>query len=582
MAKFCLKKPSKRMPASKRYKIEKKVREHNRKIRKVAKKQMHKKKQKVIEVPNQCPFKEDILKEVEAMKKQNEEEKLKRRAAAREASREQKKEELAKTGLQGLVSTAELKQAAHQGMEVDTVHERIREAMNKKENSLKAYYKEFKNVLDAADVILEVVDARDPLGTRCKEVEEAVQSAKGNKKLVIVLNKADLVPRENLDQWLKYIRGSLPAVPFKASTQAQVCRLGRKKLGRRKEDMIRSRICYGAELLLSLLGNYCRNIGNKKTSIRVGVVGLPNVGKSSVINSLARSKVCSVGSIPGVTRTMQAVQLDSKIKLLDSPGIVFASSEENANESSIALKNAIKIQSLRDPFTPATAVIKRVSKEILREMYAIEDFSTPEEFFAYKAIRMGKFKKMGVPDTLTAARSVLEDWNSGKIRYYTVPPEQPDCHVSAEIVSQMSKEFDIESLAEQEKMMLDTFEKENVAKRVTEPFSIESSGPVVSAMEVELQKEAQVIKVQNKLKKKVENAKKKSDETRKKKVDPLSEIEGNQKINKLNKMLFKKEKKNRVRQEKAACKLADQLGGFNIKATDDYDFNTDFVEKDTV
>lgn len=572
MAKFCLKKPSKRMPARKRYKIEKKVREHNRKLRKEAKKHP-KNKPKIIEVPNQCPFKEDILKEVEAMRKQHEEEKQKQR----EAARQKKQEELAKTGLQGLVSAAENKQQQHQQMEIDTSHEKIKDALTKEENSLKAYYKEFKKVLDAADVILEVVDARDPLGTRCKQVEEAVQSAKGNKRLVIVLNKADLVPRENLDQWLKYLRSSLPAVAFKASTQDQAKRLGRRKLGKKTEKMIQSGTCFGAELLLSLLANYCRNVGNVKTSIRVGIVGLPNVGKSSVINSLKRSRACNVGSTPGVTKTMQAVQLDSKIKLLDSPGIVFANPGDNSDESSVALKNAVKIQSLKDPYTPATAILKRVSKSQIMEMYNITEYSTPDEFFALKATRMGKFRKGGIPDTIAAARSILEDWNSGKIRYYTVPPEQPECHVSAEIVSQISKEFDIESFAAQEKMMLDNFE-ESSKKQTIDSLLIESSGPVLSAMEVELQKQAQ-IKIQNKQKKQMEKSKKKMDETRKKKTDPLFEIEGNQKLNKMNKLQFKKEKKERARREKAATKLAGQLEEFNISASDDYDFNTDFVEK---
>lgn len=114
---------------------------------------------------------------------------------------------------------------------------------------------------------------------------------------------------------------------------------------------------------------------------------------------------------------MQAVQLDSKIKLLDSPGIVFANPGENSDESSVALKNAVRIQSLKDPYTPATAILKRVSKPQLLEMYNIDDFSTPDEFFALKATRMGKFKRGGIPDRVTAARNILEDWNSGKIRY---------------------------------------------------------------------------------------------------------------------------------------------------------------------
>lgn len=127
-----------------------------------------------------------------------------------------------------------------------------------------------------------------------------MRSAGGMKKLVIVLNKADLVPRENLDQWLKYLRGSVPAIAFKSSTQDQARRLGRRKLGNKRQNMIQSSTCFGAELLMSLLANYCRNSGTVSTSIIVGVVGLPNVGKSSVINSLKRNKACSVGNTPGM------------------------------------------------------------------------------------------------------------------------------------------------------------------------------------------------------------------------------------------------------------------------------------------
>ncbi|KAL6433281.1 hypothetical protein ACFW04_006462 [Cataglyphis niger] len=559
-------KPSKRMPARKRYKIEKKVRDHNRKIKKQAK--HSKKKSKMMQIPNQCPFKEDILKEIEAMKKQQEEEKQKQKEAARE------KKQLAKGDLKGLVNQARNKQLAHESMQVDSAQDQIKNAITKEENSLKAYYKEFKKVLDAADIILEVMDARDPLGTRCKEVEEAVKSA--NKRLVLVLNKADLIPRENLDQWLKYLRVSLPAVAFKSSTQNQAKRLGRRKLGKKTESMIQSNTCFGAELLLSLLGNYCRNSDNVKTSITVGVVGLPNVGKSSVINSLKRSKACNVGNVPGITKTMQVVQLDSKIKLLDSPGIVFATSDEKSDDMSVALKNAVKIQALKDPFTPATAILKRVSRQQIMELYNMQEFSTPDEFFAMKAARMGKYRKGGVPDARAAARSILEDWNSGKIRYYTVPPEQPVCHISAEIVSQIAKEFDIESFAAEEKMMLDNFTTDSSNNpTIANPVLIDSSGPVTSAMEIEIQKESE-FKVQKKLKKKLQDTKKDVSAERKKKPDPLFEIEGNQKLNKLRKLEFKKEKKERAKREKATAKLAGQLEDFKF-TSDDYDFDADFT-----
>ncbi|KAF7987932.1 hypothetical protein HCN44_003795 [Aphidius gifuensis] len=542
MAKLCLKKPSKRIQARQRYKVEKKVREHNRKLRKIAKKNP-KKTSKPLTIPNICPFKEDILKEVEEMRRQNEEEKQKRREEAREI----KKSKLS-GGLEGLVSSANNKQMIH---EVSSFENKKTElpTERREENSLKAYYKEFKKVLDSADVILEVVDARDPLGTRCKHVEEAVRSAKGNKKLVLVLNKADLVPRDNLDQWLRYLRASLPAVAFKASTQDQSKKLGRKKLGLKNEKMIQSGTCFGAELLLSLLGNYCRNGPGAKSSIRVGIVGLPNVGKSSIINSLKRSKACNVGSTPGVTKAMQVVQLDTKVKLLDSPGIVFADSNET-NETSVALKNAVKIQALKDPFTPATAVLRRIPKQQIMQLYDILDFSTPDEFFAKKAARMGMFRKGGVPDSMAAARGVLNDWNSGKIRYYTVPPEVADTQISSAIVMKDIEEFDIEKFTAEEQMMLDNIveESEN-AQSIVDPLVVDSTGPVESIVATEMAKK-KTFKLKQ-INEKQEKKNKSKPAQRKKKVDPLFEIEGNQKINKMNKLQFKKQKKELARKNKS-------------------------------
>ncbi|XP_011311746.1 guanine nucleotide-binding protein-like 3 homolog [Fopius arisanus] len=568
MAKFCLKKRSKRVEARQRYKIEKKVREHNRKKRKEAKKNP-KKTSKMMIIPNQCPFKEEILQEVEAMKRQNELEKQQRRAAAQAA----KKAKRSCANLDALVSSAESKGQAHllQTDSTSPTFQPLRE-----ENSLKAYHKEFKKVLESADVILEVVDARDPLGTRCKQVEEAVRLAKGNKKLVIVLNKADLVPRVNLDEWLKYFRSSLPAVAFKASTQEQSKRIGRKKIGLKRENMIQSSICFGAELLLSLLGNYCRNAGDVKQSIQVGVVGLPNVGKSSIINSLKRSKACNIGSTPGITKTMQTVQLDSKIRLLDSPGIVFVD-DSTGDDSSVALKNAVKIQSLKDPFTPASVILKRISKKQIMELYDMPDFQTPEEFFVKKAERMGMFKKGGVVDVTAAARSVLNDWNSGKIRYYTVPPELPSGQVSAAIITEDCKEFDIEKFTADEKMMLDDVTKEALkTTQVIDPLIISSTGPVEFAMEVEVKKkEFKLQKLDERENKKMVKIKSEPN-SRKKKVIPLFHIEGNQKLNKLNKLEFKKQKKEKVKREKVAGKLADQLGEFSLTTEDNYNFDTHF------
>lgn len=88
-----------------------------------------------------------------------------------------------------------------------------------------------------------------------------------------------------------------------------------------------------------------------KKSITVGVIGLPNVGKSSLINSLKRSHVVNVGATPGLTRSMQEVHLDKNVKLLDCPGVVMLRSA-GGSDSSIALRNCKRIEKLEDPVTP--------------------------------------------------------------------------------------------------------------------------------------------------------------------------------------------------------------------------------------
>ena len=110
-----------------------------------------------------------------------------------------------------------------------------------------------------------------------------------------------MIPRENLDQWLKYFRVFAPCIPFKASLQSQRSHLGQRRFHDINDKSMSNSVSAGADLLMSILNNYCRN-KNIKTSITVGVVGLPNVGKSSVINTLKRSRACDVGAIAGVTR----------------------------------------------------------------------------------------------------------------------------------------------------------------------------------------------------------------------------------------------------------------------------------------
>ncbi|CAO3638003.1 unnamed protein product [Mucor hiemalis] len=319
-------------------------------------------------------------------------------------------------------------------------------ATGQKDNSKKAYYREFRKVLENADVILEVLDARDPLGTRTRSVERMVMDSGLDKKIILVLNKIDLVPKENVEQWLKYLRNEYPAIAFKASTQNQRNNLSQSNVSTdaASTNMLNSAECLGADTLIKLLKNYCRNV-NIKTSITVGIVGYPNVGKSSVINSLKRSKVCGVGSTPGFTKVAQQITLDKNIKLLDCPGIVFAQQgQDGQNAAEITLRNCVKVELLDDPITPVEVIVSRCTTDQLMRMYNVSYFNNAHEFLVLLAQQRGKLKKGGVADTHQVARHVLTDWNGGKIPYYTIPPSSKKSHINASLVNTWGKELDLD------------------------------------------------------------------------------------------------------------------------------------------
>ena len=95
------------------------------------------------------------------------------------------------------------------------------------ENTKRAYYRELRKIVETADVVLVVLDARDPLGCRPVEVERYIMNLDPNKRIVLVLNKIDLVPKDNVTAWVKYLRRELPTVAMKCSTQQQKHNLGK-------------------------------------------------------------------------------------------------------------------------------------------------------------------------------------------------------------------------------------------------------------------------------------------------------------------------------------------------------------------
>ncbi|XP_058812261.1 guanine nucleotide-binding protein-like 3 homolog [Topomyia yanbarensis] len=601
---------SKRQKASLRYKVIKKIAASKRKKEKEAKKlpKLRSKKQKLIQVPNICPFKKEILEEVAEHKQFNEQEKERKR----ELLKQQRQEALKGQTIESIAADADKRGKEYDPDKAEAAALKDQEEYTNvgkgKEGSLRAYFKEFKKVIDAADVVLEVVDARDPLGTRCAEVAHIVREAPGQKRLVLILNKADLVPRENLEIWLKYLRKSGPVIPFKATTQTQKYRIGNRKFKAAKT--LECSPCIGADLLKELLANYCRS-DDIRTSIRVGIVGLPNVGKSSLVNSLKRKRACLVGAKPGITKQMQEVQIDSHVKLIDSPGIIFQRPKEEDHNRFYALKNAQKVTEIQDPFPLAADILKRGTMSYFCKLYDISEFHSPDEFLAKKAIKMGALAKKGIPDVKKAARTLIEDWNAGKIKYCTHPPEDgSDIHVSAQLVSTDVPEFKLDSFDQVLKALGNEYEEsfkmkdkdgdevQIISKDEILTMEIDTKGPVSMQLSKEDEKRkalddlikggsGKIIEQDDQMasgkgkKRKVNDY---AEEEKKFRKDPMFQLDGNKTVNKNRKAELKAKKKAIARGEKRVTEVADDLkslsfGGQQKKkktSADDYDFDNDY------
>ncbi|XP_052345340.1 nucleolar GTP-binding protein 2-like [Oncorhynchus keta] len=279
--------------------------------------------------------------------------------------------------------------------EDDGVREEAREEIFKKGQS-KRIWGELYKVIDSSDVIIQVLDARDPMGTRSQSIETYMRKEKPWKHLIFVLNKCDLIPTWVTKRWVAVLSAEYPTLAFHASLTNS----------------------FGKGSLIQLLRQFGKLHTDKK-QISVGFIGYPNVGKSSVINTLRSKKVCNVAPLAGETKVWQYITLMRRIFLIDCPGVVYPSED---SESDIVLKGVVQVEKIRNPEEHIPAVLERAKPEYIQKTYRIPTWSSPEDFLEKLAMRMGKLHKGGEPDLTCVSKMVLNDWQRGRIPFFVKPP----------------------------------------------------------------------------------------------------------------------------------------------------------------
>jgi ribosome biogenesis GTPase A len=208
--------------------------------------------------------------------------------------------------------------------------------------------------LKLVDIIFELVDARIPRSSRNPMIDEIIQQ----KPRLVLLNKADMADKEITKDWIAYFkRHQIPALAINSQDG-----VGMKE------------IVAESKLILKEKFDRMKAKGVKPRAIRAMIVGIPNVGKSTLINRLAKKNIAQTGNRPGVTKAQQWIKVGKELELLDTPGILWPKFEDQEVGLKLALTGAIKdtILNLQDITIYGLRFLEKAYPERLQERYKLE------------------------------------------------------------------------------------------------------------------------------------------------------------------------------------------------------------------
>jgi len=176
---------------------------------------------------------------------------------------------------------------------------------------------------------------------------------------------------------------------------------------------------FGKGSLIQLLRQFS-SLHSDRKQISVGFIGYPNTGKSSIINTLRKKKVCTVAPIPGETKIWQYITLMKRIYLIDCPGVVPPSSTDTPQD--ILLRGVVRVENVENPEQYIPAVLKKTKPQHIERTYDLKGYKDHIEFLELLARKGGRLLHGGEPDVDGVSKMVLNDFLRGKIPWYTPPP----------------------------------------------------------------------------------------------------------------------------------------------------------------
>lgn len=258
--------------------------------------------------------------------------------------------------------------------------------------------REIKESMKSVDAVIEMRDARIVYSSANPEVDEIC----GNKPRLILLNKSDLCEDAVTSDWIQYLRSSnIEAVAVNSKNGVGIRKI-KPALERLLQDKIERR----------------KQKGLKMFVIRAVVVGIPNVGKSSFINKVAKNSIAKTGNKPGVTRSNQWVKTGIGIEIMDTPGILWPKLEEETTSINLALTGAIKdeIMDIEELALKLVEIILNVCPKKLTERYKIDvEDKTPLEVMDEIGKRRGALVSGGNIDYRRVSVMLLDEFRNGKI-----------------------------------------------------------------------------------------------------------------------------------------------------------------------